>query len=151
MWLQKWGAVQLWFLLNSKPHHTAHVTAKIRCGAVIVMPHPMCTILSSLGGPKALLVPQGFVLPTWHQASWEKASYTSREGTPYEPGSGYSLKRCETLSTQCLNHTLKGEPSSALIPSVTPHLYVHDIVLFRPPKEDNTVHMGAEHDSYDFS
>ena len=29
-----------------------------------VMPHPMCTILSSLGGPKALLVPQGFVLPT---------------------------------------------------------------------------------------
>ena len=31
-------------------------------------PTPMCTILSSLGNPKALLVPQGFVLPTWHQA-----------------------------------------------------------------------------------
>ena len=93
-------------------------------------PAPMCTILSSLGGSKTLLVPQGFVLPTWHQASWENASYISREGTPYEPGSRHSLKRCGTLSTQCLTHTLRGEPSSALIPSVTPYPKVHDIVLF---------------------
>ena len=60
-------------------------------------PAPMCTILSFLGGPKALLVPQGFFLSTWHQASWEKASYTSREGNPYEPGSRHSLKRCGTF------------------------------------------------------
>ena len=32
---------------------------------------------------------------------------------------------------------------SALIPSVTPHPHVHNIVLFKPPKEDNTVHMGG--------
>ena len=60
-------------------------------------PAPICTILSSLGGSKALLVPQGFVLLMWHQVLWEKASCTLREDTPYEPGFGRSLKRCRTF------------------------------------------------------
>ena len=90
----------------------------------------MWMILSSLGGLMAPLVLQGFVLCMWHQASWEKASCTSKEGTPYEPSSRHSLERGGTLGTQCLTHTLRGEPSSTLIPFVTPRPHVHDIVLF---------------------
>ena len=71
--------------------------------------------------------------------SWEKASYTSREGTPYEPSSEHSLKRCGTLGTQCLTHTLRGEPFSALIPFIMPYPHVHDIVLFGLP-EDSLSH-----------
>ena len=33
---------------------------------------PMCTILSSLGGPKALLIPQDFVLPMRLGVTWEE-------------------------------------------------------------------------------
>ena len=40
MWSQKWGAVQLWFSLNFKPYRTTHVTAKIRCGAIMVLAKP---------------------------------------------------------------------------------------------------------------
>ena len=36
-------------------------------------PTPVCMILSSLGGPKALLVPQGFVFP---QIALRKRPYT---------------------------------------------------------------------------
>ena len=40
---------------------------------------PMCMILSSLGGPKAFLVPQSFVLPMCaHSLAWEKASSNIR-------------------------------------------------------------------------
>ena len=34
------------------------------------------------------------------------------------------------LLASCLTHTLRGEPSSALIPSVTLRPHVHNIVLF---------------------
>ena len=71
-----------------------YVRGTYNCLLKLSRPVSMCTILFSLDGPKVLLVLQGFVLLTWHQASWEKASCTLREGTPYEPGSGRSLKRC---------------------------------------------------------
>ena len=38
------------------------------------------------------------------------------------------------LLASCLTHTLRGEPSSALIPSVTLRPHVHDIVLFGRPE-----------------
>ena len=38
------------------------------------------------------------------------------------------------LLASCLIHTLKGEPSSALIPSVMPCPHVHDIFLFGRPE-----------------
>ena len=36
MWPQKWDAVRLWFWLNYTPHCITHVTAKMRCDAVMV-------------------------------------------------------------------------------------------------------------------
>ena len=45
-------------------------------------PALMCTILSSLGGPKALLVPQGFVPPTWHTAPHGKRPHTHQGRAP---------------------------------------------------------------------
>ena len=38
------------------------------------------------------------------------------------------------LLASCLTHTFRGEPSSALIPFITPRPHVHDIVLFGRPK-----------------
>ena len=38
------------------------------------------------------------------------------------------------LLASCLTHTLRGEPSSALIPSIMPRPNVHDIVLFGYPE-----------------
>ena len=38
------------------------------------------------------------------------------------------------ILASCLTHTLRGEPSSALIPSFTPRPHVHDIVLFGWPE-----------------
>ena len=99
--------------------------------------HPafMCMILSPLRSSKAFLVPQGFVPLTQHTAPCgKKALYTPREGTPYELGSRNSLKRCGTIGTQCLTHTLGGEMSSALIPFVMPRPSEHDIVLFGRPE-----------------
>ena len=45
MWPQKWGAVRLWFWLNSKSHRTTYVTAKMRCGTVMVLAKPHCMVL----------------------------------------------------------------------------------------------------------
>ena len=87
------------------------------------------------GRPEGSLSPLRFCSShVAHNPSWEKASYTPREGTPYEPGSGRSFKRCWTLGTQCLTHTLRGKPSLAPIPFVMPHPCVHNIVLFGRPK-----------------
>ena len=104
--------------------------------AYLSRPAPKCTILSSLDGLKALLVPQGFVLPKWHQVSWEKASHTSRDGTPYELGFGRSLKQCGTLGLMPHPHPQKrAVPGSNTICHVLPPPpHVHDIVFFGWPK-----------------
>ena len=60
-------------------------------------PAPICTILSFLGGPKALLVPQGFVPPTRH---------TSPRGKRPHKFQGRAL-----LMNQALNAHLSDEDS----------------------------------------
>ena len=44
MWPQKWGVVRLWFWLNYTPHCIAHVTAKMKCGAIMVLAKPNCKV-----------------------------------------------------------------------------------------------------------
>ena len=100
-----------------------------------VTPCPRVHYIVLFGRPEGSLSPLRFCSShVAHNPSWEKASYTPREGTPYEPGSGRSFKRCWTLGTQCLTHTLRGKPSLALIPFVMPHPCVHNIVLFGRPE-----------------
>ena len=100
-----------------------------------VTPCPNVHDIVLFGQPEGFLSPSSFCSShAVHSLLWEKALYTLREGTPYEPGFGCSLKRCGTLGTQCLTHTFRGESSLALIPSVMPCPHVHDIFLFGRPE-----------------
>ena len=100
-----------------------------------VTPRPSVHDIVLFGRPEGFLSPSSFCSShTVHSPLWEKALYTLREGTLYELGFGCSLKQCGTLGTQCLTHTLRGESSLALIPSVMPCPHVHDIFLFGRPK-----------------
>ena len=121
----------------------------VLCKVIYVTPCPRVHDIVLFGRSEGSLSPSRLCFSLG--CARKNASYTTREGTPYEPSSGCSLKWCGTLGL------LPQGAFPCCVWGLFPNATWGRTKLwgtkraFRPPKEDNIVHKGAGHDNLHLS